>query len=391
MFNFYMPTRLIMGPGSLKELSNIDLPGKKALIITTSGKSVRKFGYLQRVEKLLRDRGIDILVFDKVLPNPIRKHVMEAAKIARENTCDIVVGLGGGSAIDTAKCVGAMALNEGDLWDYIGSGSGKGLIPKNGSLPIIAITTTAGTGTEADPWAVTTNEETHEKIDFGNDLSFPYVSIVDPELMVTVPEKLTVYQGFDALFHSVEGFLAVSANPISDALAIKAIELIAKNLPIAAKDGKNIEARSNMAIGNTMSGIVESTSNCTSEHSIAHALSGYHPDLTHGECLIAISIAYHEKFIASAKEKYALMAQAMGEDLSLLSEEEKPKAFITALRKLQEKCSIEDIHMSNYGVDINRIGEYTQFAYDTMGDLFNEDPRKLTIEETAEIIKKSIK
>lgn len=391
MFNFYMPTRLIMGPGSLKELSNIDLPGKKALIITTSGKSVRKFGYLQRVEKLLRDRGIDILVFDKVLPNPIRKHVMEAAKIARENTCDIVVGLGGGSAIDTAKCVGAMALNEGDLWDYIGSGSGKGLIPKNGSLPIIAITTTAGTGTEADPWAVTTNEETHEKIDFGNDLSFPYVSIVDPELMVTVPEKLTVYQGFDALFHSVEGFLAVSANPISDALAIKAIELIAKNLPIAAKDGKNIEARSNMAIGNTMSGIVESTSNCTSEHSIAHALSGYHPDLTHGECLIAISIAYHEKFIASAKEKYALMAQAMGEDLSLLSEEEKPKAFITALRKLQEECSIEDIHMSNYGVDINRIGEYTQFAYDTMGDLFNEDPRKLKIEETAEIIKKSIK
>lgn len=391
MFNFYMPTRLIMGPGSLKELSNIDLPGKKALIITTSGKSVRKFGYLQRVEKLLRDRGIDILVFDKVLPNPIRKHVMEAAKIARENTCDIVVGLGGGSAIDTAKCVGAMALNEGDLWDYIGSGSGKGLIPKNGSLPIIAITTTAGTGTEADPWAVTTNEETHEKIDFGNDLSFPYVSIVDPELMVTVPEKLTVYQGFDALFHSVEGFLAVSANPISDALAIKAIELIAKNLPIAAKDGKNIEARSNMAIGNTMSGIVESTSNCTSEHSIAHALSGYHPDLTHGECLIAISIAYHEKFIDSAKEKYALMAQAMGEDLSLLSEEEKPKAFITALRKLQEECSIEDIHMSNYGVDINRIGEYTQFAYDTMGDLFNEDPRKLTIEETAEIIKKSIK
>lgn len=391
MFNFYMPTRLIMGPGSLKELSNIDLPGKKALIITTSGKSVRKFGYLQRVEKLLRDRGIDILVFDKVLPNPIRKHVMEAAKIARENTCDIVVGLGGGSAIDTAKCVGAMALNEGDLWDYIGSGSGKGLIPKNGSLPIIAITTTAGTGTEADPWAVTTNEETHEKIDFGNDLSFPYVSIVDPELMVTVPEKLTVYQGFDALFHSVEGFLAVSANPISDALAIKAIELIAKNLPIAAKDGKNIEARSNMAIANTMSGIVESTSNCTSEHSIAHALSGYHPDLTHGECLIAISIAYHEKFIDSAKEKYALMAQAMGEDLSLLSEEEKPKAFITALRKLQEKCSIEDIHMSNYGVDINRIGEYTQFAYDTMGGLFNEDPRKLTIEETAEIIKKSIK
>lgn len=391
MFSFYMPTRLIMGAGSLNELTHIKLKGEKALIITTCGKSVKKHGYLERVEKLLNNRGIDTVVFDKVLPNPIRKHVMEASQIARDNSCDIIVGLGGGSAIDTAKCVGAMAVNEGDLWDYICAGTGKGLVPQNGSLPIIAITTTAGTGTEADPWAVTTNEETHEKIDFGNDLSFPYVSIIDPELMITVPEKLTAYQGFDAMFHSIEGFLASSANPISDALALKAIELISKNLPLVINDGNNIEARSNMAIGNTMSGIVESTSNCTSEHSIAHALSGYHPDLTHGECLIAISLAYHEMFVETAKEKYSLMAKAMGEDVDYLNEEERPKSFLTALRKLQIQCRVNDIHMSKYGVDKSKAKEYTQFAYDTMGELFDEDPRKLTFEETASIIEKSIK
>lgn len=391
MFSFYMPTRLIMGPGSLNELANIKLDAKKALIVTTSGKSVKKYGYLDRVEKLLNNRGITTLIFDKVLPNPIRKHVMEAAEIARENSCDIIVGLGGGSAIDTAKCAAAMAVNEGDLWDYIGAGTGKGLVPKNGSLPIIAITTTAGTGTEADPWAVTTNEETHEKIDFGNDLSFPYVSIVDPELMVTVPERLTIYQGFDALFHSVEGFIATSANSISDALALKAIELISRNLPIVAANGQDIEARSNMAIANTMSGIVESTSNCTSEHSIAHALSGYHPGLTHGECLIAISLTYHEMFINSAKDKYILMAKAMGENVDSLDEDEKPKAFLKALRKLQISCKVDNIHMNDYGVDKNKIEEYTQFAYDTMGELFEEDPRQLTIEETADIIRKSIR
>lgn len=391
MFSFYMPSRLYIGEGSLKMLSEVDIPGSRGMIVTTSGKSVKKYGYLSRVQSFLEIQGVETIVYDKVTANPTRKGVMEGAKLARENDCDIIIGLGGGSAIDTAKCIAAMAINPGDLWDYIASGTGKSKTPPNRSLPVIAIPTTSGTGTEADPWAVTTNEETKEKIDFGNDMTFPYMSIVDPDLMMSVPKKLTAYQGFDALFHSIEGFIASAANPISDALAIKAIELASKYLPRAVADGNDKEARSNMAVASTISGIVESISDCTSEHSIEHALSGFHPGLPHGAGLIAICIAYYEKFLDVSKDKYIIMAKAMGEDMELYSDDKKQYAFISALKKLQISCGVTNVSLSDYGVENEKIGQYVQSAYDTMGELFDMDPRKLSFDETCEIIEKSLK
>lgn len=391
MFSFYMPTRLYIGEDSLNMLGKVYIPGKKALIVTTSGKSVKKYGYLERVQKLLNSQDIESIVYDGVMANPTRCNVMEGAKLARENDCDIMIGLGGGSAIDTAKCIAAMTINPGDLWDYIAAGTGKSKVSSNGALPIIAIPTTAGTGSEADPWAVTTNESTKEKIDFGDDSTFPYFSIIDPNLMATIPKKLTAYQGFDALFHSTEGFIANVANPISDALAIKAIEIISRYLPRAVSDGCDKEARNNMAIASTISGIVESISNCTSEHSIEHALSGFHPNLPHGAGLIAISTAYYENFLEAARDKYILMAKAMGEDLSSYSDDRKQHGFISALKRLQLACGVHNISLSKYGVEKERIGEYTQSAYDTMGELFEMDPRSLSFEETYKIIEKSLK
>lgn len=390
MFNFYMPTQLYIGRGSLSVLSKVDIPGKKALIVTTSGKSVKKYGYLEKVEKLLKSREIEFVLYDKVKSNPTRDNVMKGSKLARENDCDMMIGLGGGSAIDTAKCIAAMTVNPGDLWDYIQAGTGKNKIPPNNSLPVIAIPTTAGTGSEADPWAVTTNEDTNEKIDFGNYNTFPYFSIIDSDLMSTIPKKLTAYQGFDALFHAIEGFIAKMANPISDALAIKSIEIISKYLPRAVADGCDKEARDNMAIASTISGIVESISNCTSEHSIEHALSGFHPKLPHGAGLIAISIAYYEAFLQDEKDKYIIMAKAMGENLNNYSQQNRQYAFIDALKKLQLSCGVHNISLSEYGVDKNNIKKYVKFAYDTMGELFEMDPRSLSFDETCNIIEKSL-
>lgn len=196
-FNYYMPTRVIFGRGRLKELAQAELPGKKALIVITGGNSMRKFGYLDKVQALLRENGVDSTVFDKVLPNPIEAHVEEAAELARREECDFVIGLGGGSAIDSAKSI-AIMVNNGDnrYWDYL---KGKASIMQP-VLPIVAIPTTAGTGTEADPWTVITNADTNEKIGFGIDATFPQLSIVDPELMVSVPPLFTAYQGMDAFF-----------------------------------------------------------------------------------------------------------------------------------------------------------------------------------------------
>jgi alcohol dehydrogenase len=162
-FTHFVPTKILFGQGQIKKLHEQNLPGKKALIVISCGQSTRKYGYLDTVINELQQAGADHMVFDLIQPNPTKVNVMDGAACARESGCDFVIGLGGGSCLDASKAIAIMASNEGDYWDYIHGGSGKGMILKNAPLPVVAITTTAGTGTEADPWAVVTNEETHEK------------------------------------------------------------------------------------------------------------------------------------------------------------------------------------------------------------------------------------
>lgn len=374
-FTYYIPTRIIFGAGTLNELHAQPLPGKKALIVTTTGQSIKRFGYLDRVEKQLRQAGLSSVLFDKILPNPVKKHVMEGAALAKNEGCDFIIGLGGGSSIDSAKSIAVMATNEGDYWDYIAGGTGKAQVPENKPLPVVAITTTAGTGTEADPWTVVTKEETNEKIGFGYDDTFPVLSIVDPELMLTVPPALTAYQGFDALFHSTEGYIANCANPVSEALSIKAIELIGKNLSTAVRDGKNLTAREGMAAANTIAGMVESTSSCLSKHSLEHALSAWHPELPHGAGLIMISLAYYTHFAKAhaCDRKLIDMAKALGK-----KDAADPMDFVKALARLQAACGVDNLRMSDYGIRRCDLPEMAKNARDTMGDLFNYDPVPLT-------------
>ncbi|MBP3039060.1 iron-containing alcohol dehydrogenase [Bacillaceae bacterium Marseille-Q3522] len=385
-FNYFIPTKILFGPGKLNELANEPLPGKKALIVISAGKSMKQNGYLDRVINILKGKNIDHVLFDKILPNPILSHVMEAATLAKEENCDFVIGLGGGSSIDSAKSIALMAKNPGEYWDYVFGGSGKGKPVINGALPVVAITTTAGTGTEADPWTVITKEDTNEKIGFGNADTFPVLSVVDPELMLTVPKHLTAYQGFDALFHSTEGYIAKTATPISDAFALKSIELISKYLPKCIEDGNNLEARTQVALANTLSGFVESTSSCTSEHSMEHALSAHHPDLPHGAGLIMLSEAYNSFFAAKAPERFTVMAKAMGVDTEALPEAERPMSFVKAMVKLQEECGVRKLKMSDYGIKKEDLPKYAENARQTMGGLFACDPYELSHEETVAIM-----
>lgn len=390
-FNYYIPTRILFGPGKLEELSKENLPGKKALIVISSGKSMKENGYLDRLIKILQSKQIEYALFDKILPNPIKTHVMEGAQLARKEGCDFVIGLGGGSSIDSAKSIAVMATNPGDYWDYVSGGTGKGMPLQNPPLPIVAITTTAGTGTEADPWTVITKEDTNEKIGFGNYMTFPVLSVVDPELMLSVPEKLTAYQGFDALFHSTEGYIASIATPMSDIYALKSIELISKYLPECVKNGSNLEARTQLALANTLSGFVESISSCTSEHSLEHALSAHHPELPHGAGLIMLSEAYYTFFASKVPERFVDMAKAMGVDVDSLPEDERPFSFVKALIELQEACGVRNLKMSDYGIKKEDIPILAENARTTMGGLFELDRYKLSLEETIEILNNAYK
>ena len=198
LFEFALPTRIVFGTGALERLAKLPMPGKKTLLVTTSGGSLVRSGLLERVRELFASRGVEIVLFDRVFPNPTDTLVMEASALARREGVAFVTGLGGGAALDVAKAIAMTAVNEGDVWDYVRGGTGGGRSLAHPSLPTLLIPTTAGTGSEADPWIVLGKLETGEKIAFGNRGTYPTMSVVDPALTLSVPPFLTACQGFDA-------------------------------------------------------------------------------------------------------------------------------------------------------------------------------------------------
>lgn len=386
-YNFFNPTRVLFGAGELNNLHKQAMPGKKAMVVISNGKSTRENGTLDRTLEQLRMAGVETALFDKVEANPLKSTVEAGAKFAKDNGCDFVVALGGGSVMDAAKIMAMYALQPGELWDYVAGSTGKMQPLVNPTLPVIAITTTAGTGSEVDQWGVVTNPETNEKIGCGGiDSLFPVLAVVDPELMLTVPPKFTAYQGFDALFHSVEGYISIVSSLMSDMVQLAAIENIGKYLPRAVKNGDDLEAREHVAFANTMSGYSMVVGSCTSEHSMEHAMSAYHQHLPHGAGLIMISKEYYTHFINKhcCDERFVRMAQALGK-----TDAKEPMDFITALVDLQKACGVADLKMSDYGIQKDECMTLAKNARATMGGLFACDPVQMTDEECAAIYEKS--
>ena len=388
-FTFNIPTNFVFGPGSVQKLHKQRLPGKKALIVISSGKSTRANGYLDTVQDQLTQAGVAFAVFDKISANPVIDNVMDGAACARENGCDFVLGLGGGSSIDAAKAIAMMAPNEGNYWDYIYGGTGGGQRMKNKPLPIVAIPTTAGTGTELDAWTIITNEATNEKMSGGNRNTFPVLSIVDPDLMLSVPPKFTAYQGFDALFHSTESYINKTNNLMRDMLALRAIEAVGRNLAAACADGQDKAAREQVAFGSSLSGMVMSVDNLCSEHSMEHPLSAYHPEIAHGAGLIMVSKAYYTHMVEhcpALHDRFIDMAKAMGK-----ADAREPMDFVTALTDLQKACGVDELKMSDYGITPEEFPKFAANARSTMGILFKMDRIEITDEDLVKIYTESYK
>ena len=377
-----LPTKVLFGEGMLNELHNEEMPGKKAMIVISNGKSMKNNGWIDEVIDELEQAGVESVVFDKIGPNPTEPDIMDGVIFARENEVDFIVGLGGGSVLDATTISAAVVPQKdgGRVWDYVNGGTGGGRPLEEKSLPYIEITTTAGTGSEVDRWGVVTNPETHEKIGFQGD--FAFLAIVDARLMLTVPPEYTAYQGFDALFHSIEGYISTARTAPAQMVEIAAIGNIAQYLPIAVKDGDNLDAREKVAFANTMSGYSMELGSCTSEHSLEHALSGNHPDLPHGAGLIMISLAYFKHFIDKhvCDEKFMEMAIALG-----AKQIKGPYDFLQALERLMRECGVADLKMSDYGISPSEFPRLVKEARETMGGLFEFDPEPLTDEEVEAI------
>jgi alcohol dehydrogenase len=382
-FQFFMPTKVLFGAGQLSNLHKQQLPGKKALIATSNGYSTKKYGYLQRVEKELDKVGIEHVLFDQIRPNPTKENVMDGAKVAKENGCDFIVALGGGSVMDCSKCIALMVSNPGHIWEYSLSKEGGKKQAEFDAIPIVAITTSAGTGSEVDIAAVISNDETKEKTGIFFLSMFPTLSIVDSDLMMSVPPKFTAYQGMDAFFHASESVINKNEHPMGEMFALKAIELIAENLPIAYKDGNNKEARANMALANTLAGYYML---CTSAHTIEHVMGSYHEDLVHGAGLIMTAHAYYDFFAErkAAEEQMIKMAKAMG-----VKNPTSGKDFIKALDDLIAAVGCSELKMSEVGITKEELKLYPQRVHEVLGGDITADPLPLSDEDYLEIYKKS--
>ena len=385
MFTFHVPTKVLFGAGVLKKLHEEKLPGKKALVVISNGKSTRTNGSLAALEAELDAAGVAHVLFDKIQANPLEPTVQEGVEFGRAQGVDFVVGLGGGSVMDAAKAIAAMIPQQGGrVWDYMATGTSEHRPFNAPLLPFVAITTSAGTGSEVDAGSVITSPVTHEKGAFFSQC--PALAVVDPALMVTVPPKFTAYQGFDALFHNTEGYISKFGNEMGAMVELEAIRLLGKWLPVAVADGKNLEARTKVAFANTLGGYSMDVSTCTSEHAIEHALSGEHQDLPHGAGLIMISLAYYKTFIdrGDCPEKFVEMARALGK-----ADATKPADFLDALAALQKACGVDALAMSDYGIREEEFPGMVKLARSAVGMLFSCDPSELSDDDVLAILRAS--
>ena len=382
-FNFYMPTKVLFGAGKLAELHTEKLPGKKALIATSNGTSVKKYGYLSSVEKELDLAGVEHILFDEIRPNPTRENVMDGAQAMKENGCDFIVALGGGSVMDCSKCIALMAANPGDIWDYSLSAAGGKKAAEFDALPIVCITTSAGTGSEVDIAAVITNDKTREKTGIFFPSMFPTLSVVDSDLMMSVPPKFTAYQGMDAFFHASETVINKNVHPMAEMFALKTVELIAKYLPIAYKDGSNKEARAYVALANTLAAYYMM---CTSAHTMEHVMGSFHDDLVHGAGLIEIAHAYYGFFAdrKAAEQPMMKMAKAMGVENPTSGQD-----FIKALDNLIVAVGCADLKMSDDGITAEELKLYPAKVHEVLGGDITADPLPLSDADYLEIFEKA--
>lgn len=381
----YTPTRVILGAGRLDELATVKLPGKKALICVTADGLMEKLGIQQRVLDLLAKNGVEAVVFGDINPNPDRETVMAAGALAKAEGCDFTLGLGGGSSIDVAKATAILIENEGDLWDYaeVGTGGGK---PLEKAAPIVTVSTTCGTGTETDQYCVITKVETAEKIDFTVDALFPTLSIIDPELMTSLPKSQTMYQGFDAFFHNAECYITNNnQNKLLDLFTIEGFTTVHEWLPRALENGEDLEARTYMSYGaNILGGYAMAHCFVTTHHIIGQMMGGVYPKVPHGATLIFVAKEFYRLWAPKFPEFFDKMGQLLG----VQPDPENPGfGFATAVEKLMEVTGADQLKMSDFGVEPSSFEQIADNTINLVG--IDWDRYVMTKEEIVELLEKS--
>ena len=381
-YQFKAPSVIVNGPGAAKEVGNFAKGlGKKALLVTDA--NLEQLGLPNEVMKSLEIAGVPFAIFSRVVIEPTQDNVEEGLKAYKEAGVDFLIAVGGGSSMDTAKAIGALATNTGKISDFMGSNK----IPKP-AAPIIAIPTTAGTGSEVTPFAIITDTAKDVKMLIASPNILPRVALVDPLMTLTMPQDITAATGLDALTHAIEAYVSVKAQPVTDTLALQAIRLIAANVRQAWSNGDNMEARTNMLIGSLHAGLAFANSSVALVHGMARPIGAYF-HVPHGVSNAALLPTVIEFSILGNPQKYADIAGAMGENTEGLSVLDAAYLAAEATRRLNDDLKVPTL--SGLGVEEKKFNAVVkQMAADAIASGSpGNNPRKATPDEIVELYKKA--
>ncbi|WP_299551695.1 iron-containing alcohol dehydrogenase [Seonamhaeicola sp.] len=381
-FTYHQPTEIIFGAGKVQEVGDIVKKyGSRCLVVTTPAIEATQPMY-DRVIKLLEDAGIAVAHYDQVIPNPTTQVSAAGATLAQEHKADVILGLGGGSSMDAAKAIAVEASHDGSAWDYLFYKKE----PTKKTLPVISISTTSGTGSQVTQVSVITNTEERDKSALYHPLIFPAVCIVDPELMVTLPNFITAPTGFDVFCHAFESAIHPGSGAYIDLLAWEAIEHVVEYLPKVLEDPKNVEYREKMAWADTLAGLCIASAGVTLPHGMGMAIGGMYPHVAHGEALAIVYPACTKFTASSAPQAYGRMAKLMDPELGDLSNEaaagHAEHAIVKFLKAIGMYKKLSDVNMPEH--EIEALAEQCMVLPD-----YENNPKVATKSEMIALVKDS--
>jgi alcohol dehydrogenase len=374
---FQTTPRIVIGPGSLNQVGDEvkRLGCRKVMIITDPG--LVQTGIVDRTESLLSDAGLSLSHFDGVEPDPRYEIASQAAESTKNADADLIIGIGGGSPLDIAKVASILVTNSQPVSTFFGID----LVPKRG-LPLILVPTTAGTGSEVTPIAILSDYGEKLKKGIVSQYLLPSVAVVDPELTLGLPAAVTAATGMDALIHAIEAYTSKNAYPMTDMLSLEAMNLIARNIRTVFTNGSDLAARARMLEGSLLAGMAFANAGVTAVHAFAYPI-GAEFHIPHGVANSIMLTPVMEFNILGNLGKFAQIAQALGENVKGLSEQEAAQRSIEAIRTLVTDLRVPR-RLGEFGVKEEHIPSLAEGVMKVTRLLAN-NPRELTLADAVEI------
>ncbi|MFP4249837.1 MAG: iron-containing alcohol dehydrogenase [Armatimonadota bacterium] len=374
-FEFFNPVHLVFGQGTFDQIGERAGEFGSHAMLVTGRSSARKSGLLDRAVESFDAAGVEVTVFEKIMPNPTDEIVDEGAELARSEGVDVIVAVGGGSPMDAAKGIAVGASHDGPIAEFLRVEDRR--LPTEATLPIICATTTSGTSSELTPFAVISTTAATMKSAIGDDNIYPKVAIVDPEATRTCPERVTANTGADVLAHSMEGYFSTEANAVTDLFAEKAIALAGRWLPKAVEDCDDIQAREMMSLANVYAGYVLSNCGASVMHALEHPMSAHHPEIAHGAGLAVLFESYARHYWDRDPLKFGKIAHLLGRGVAGAPPEQSAQYAADALLRLLSSIGL-NIGLKDLGIEHDEIPTLVDDALHYMGGAVRKTPAELT-------------